>query len=267
MFTWFAGYRMRFFAEKGLIGDISDVWKDLTGFTDAFKAASTAEDGKQYFVPISYYPWAVFYRKSVWKKNGYTEPKTLDELTALAQQMQKDKLVPIAFADKDGWPAMGTFDILNMRINGYQYHVDLMAGKKAWDSTRGQEGLRHLDVAAALPPAGLARAGPGRRPRRACSRRRAGCTCSACSSPSSSAKDQEDLDFFTFPEIDPAIGADAMDAPIDGFMMAKKPKNEAAAQEAARATSAARRPAPWWPSPTRARWRRTRTPTPAGTER
>ncbi len=48
--------------------------------------------------------------------------------------MQKDGLVPIAFADKDGWPAMGTFDQLNLRINGYQFHVDLMAGKEAWDS-------------------------------------------------------------------------------------------------------------------------------------
>lgn len=25
-FTWFAGYRMRYFAKKGLLGDISDVW-------------------------------------------------------------------------------------------------------------------------------------------------------------------------------------------------------------------------------------------------
>ena len=29
---------------------------------------------------------------------------------ALATKMQADGLVPIAFADKDGWPAMGTFD-------------------------------------------------------------------------------------------------------------------------------------------------------------
>ena len=61
---WFAGYRMRFFASKGLAGDVSDVWKN-SGDTDAFKKASTGDDGKQYFVPSTYYPWAVFYRKSV----------------------------------------------------------------------------------------------------------------------------------------------------------------------------------------------------------
>ena len=50
--------------------------------------------------------------------------------------MKKDGLVPIAFADKDGWPAMGTFDQLNLRINGYDFHVDLMAGKEAWTAPK-----------------------------------------------------------------------------------------------------------------------------------
>ena len=31
VFTWFAGYRMRFFAAQGLAGDISDVWANVTG--------------------------------------------------------------------------------------------------------------------------------------------------------------------------------------------------------------------------------------------
>src|SRR5690349_8357640 len=58
VFTWFAGDRMKFFASRGLIGDVSDVWP-LDGIPDSFKQASTGADGKQYFVPVSYYPWAV----------------------------------------------------------------------------------------------------------------------------------------------------------------------------------------------------------------
>ena len=37
--------------------------------------------------------------------------------------------------------------------------------------------------------------------------------------------DRDDLDFFTFPEVDSNIGADAIEAPIDGYMMSKRPKN------------------------------------------
>ncbi len=70
VFTWFAGFRMNQFAEQGLIGDISDVWP-IEGIPDSFKEASTASDGKQYFVPKDYYPWAVFYRKWVFEKNGF----------------------------------------------------------------------------------------------------------------------------------------------------------------------------------------------------
>ena len=89
-------------------------------------------DGKVYGIPVDYYPWAVFYRKSLFTEKGYTVPKTWDELKALSTKMQADGLTPIAFGDKDGWPAMGTFDILNLRQNGYDFHVDLMAGKEKW---------------------------------------------------------------------------------------------------------------------------------------
>ena len=137
VFTWFAGYRMRFFAKKGLVGDVSDVWEKIGGnFTDAIKTASTGEDGKQYFVPLYNYPWAVHYRKSVFEANGFQPPTTLDEMVTLGQQMKKKGLAPLAFADKDGWPAMGTFDYLNMRINGYDFHINLMGGKEAWDSPK-----------------------------------------------------------------------------------------------------------------------------------
>ena len=69
VFMWFAGYRMRFFASKGLAGDISDIWP-IDGLTDALKKSSTGDDGKQYFVPSTYYPWAFYYRKSVWAEKG-----------------------------------------------------------------------------------------------------------------------------------------------------------------------------------------------------
>jgi multiple sugar transport system substrate-binding protein len=43
--------------------------------------------------------------------------------------------------------------------------------------------------------------------------------------------DREDIDLFNFPEIDSKIGAGAIDAPIDGFCMAAKPKNKAGAKK------------------------------------
>ncbi len=232
VFTWFAGYRMQFFAAKGLATPIDDVWKVLTPqMPPAFKAASTGADGHQYFVPNKNYPWAVYYRKSLWAEKGYTVPKTWAQYIALAKKMEADSLTPIAFTDKDGWPPMGTFDIINMRMNGYKFHVSLMAGKQAWDGpqvravfkkwtelfpyySEGIGGLTWQDGAAALEnkQAGMFLLGG---------------FLTGAMQPANA----KDIDFFPFPMINPKWGQDSIDAPIDGYMISKSPKNITGAKQ------------------------------------
>jgi multiple sugar transport system substrate-binding protein len=230
VFSWFAGYRMQFFAERELIGDVSDVWP-IDGVGDAFKKASTGKDGKQYFVPDSNYPWVVLYRKSLWEERGYEAPTTYDDLLALAKQMQTDGLIPFAFADKQGWPAMGTFDILNMRMNGYDYHVNLMAGEEAWDS---QEVKAVFDTWRELleyhQEDALGR--DWEEASQSLVKNEAGMYYLGLFMFEQFPEDErDDVDFFNFPEIDSSIGADAIDAPIDGYCMSADPDNEDAAKD------------------------------------
>lgn len=232
VFAWFAGYRMRFFAQKGLIGDISDVWKNVQGLSDAQKKAATGDDGKQYFMPATYYPWAIFYRKSLFQEKGYTVPKTMDEMRTLAAKMKKDGIDAMAFGDKDGWPAMGTFDQLNLRINGYDYHVSLMAGKEDWAGPKVKKvfdewkGLLEISQ-----PDSLGRT--WQEAAQSLQKKKSGMYLLGSFLAQQFAKgaEQDDLDFFAFPEIDSTIGTDAVEAPIDGWMMAKRPKNDAGARK------------------------------------
>ena len=227
VFTWFAGYRMQFFAAQGLAGQIDDVWSKFgSNFSDAMKKASTGADGHMYFVPMYNYPWAVFYRKSVFAEKGYKVPKTLDDLKGLADQMKKDGITPFAFADQQGWPAMGTFDILNMRTNGYDFHISLMAGKESWTDNKvkdvfttwkdllpyhqeGALGRQWQDAAQSFiaKESGMMLLG------------------TFLGQQATNQADHDDLDFFAYPSINSQYGQDAIDAPIDGFMMAKSPKN------------------------------------------
>jgi multiple sugar transport system substrate-binding protein len=233
VFTWFAGYRMQFFAQKKLLSPIDDVWKTMAPqFSPALQAASKGADGHYYFVPIYNYPWAVFYRKSVFAQHGYTVPTTWDQFMALIKQMKTDGLTPLAFTDKDGWPAMGTFDILNMRINGYAFHIRLMGGKESWDSPQvkavfnqwaellpyyssGALGLTWEEGAQQLvaKQAGMFLLG------------------SFVGQQFTDPADAADLDFFAYPSINPQFGQDSLDAPIDGFLLSRKPKNEVAAKQ------------------------------------
>jgi multiple sugar transport system substrate-binding protein len=230
VFTWFAGYRMQFFAKQNLAADISEVWSEVGDkFSEALKGASTGENGKQYFVPFYYYPWAFFYRKSLWQERGYTEPKTLDELTTLATRMKADGLSPIAFADKDGWPAMGTFDYLNMRINGYDFHVKLMAGQESWTDAKVKQ---VFDTWRGLLP--LHQEGANGRTwqeaAQSLQQKKSGMyLLGMFVGQQFQGADNADLDFFAFPEINSAHGRDSVEAPIDGFMVSKKAKNTAGA--------------------------------------
>ncbi|MFF2847850.1 ABC transporter substrate-binding protein [Streptomyces sp. NPDC058001] len=230
VFMWFAGYRMQYFAEKGLLVEIGDVWKKFTGFSQALKDQST-HAGKQYFVPYYYYPWAVFHRKSLFEKQGYEQAKTWDDFIALAKKMSKDG-IPVAFCDKDGWPAMGTFDYINLRANGYDFHKSLMAGEESWTDPKVKN---VFDLWRELMPyyqkGALGRtweeAGQGLQ------QRRTGMAVFGMPHPGSQfpESEREDIDFFAFPEIDPQFGQDAVEAPIDGFLIAKKSKNVTAAKD------------------------------------
>ena len=177
-------------------------------------------------VPIVYYPWVVLYRKSVFQEKGYTVPTTWDEFETLCTKMQADGLIPLAFADKDGWPAMGTFDILNMRMNGYEFHVDLLAGKEKWTDPRVTGRLQEVERDPALPPARLRPdrkwedaagvAGPTRRP--ACIP--GPFVSNAVRMP---AENLADVDFFPFPSSGTPYDAEkGIDAPIDGFMISAR---------------------------------------------
>ena len=230
VWTWFSGFRMRFFAAQGLAADITDVWSKVGDkYGEAFKVGSTGDDGKQYFIPIYLYPWAVFYRKSLFAEKGYQIPKTFDELKTLAAKIQKDGLIPFAFGDSDGWPAMGTFDILNLRLNGYDFHVKLMAGDEKWTDPKvktvfdawkeilpfhqaGALGRKWQDAAATLVQKKAAMYFHG--------------MFLSQNFQTAGQADLDDLDFFPYPSFGTQYDAEkALDAPIDGFMLSKAPKN------------------------------------------
>lgn len=226
VWTWFAGYRMQFFAERKLAYPVSDVWQKIgPNFSQALKAASTGSDGQQYFVPFYYYHWAVFYRKSLFQERGYQPAKTWDEFKALLAQVRKDKLTPMAFADRDGWPAMGTFDYLNMRINGYDFHVNLMAGKESWQDAKVKQVFEHWREVLPFHQEGSLGRTWQEAGQSLAQKKSAMYVLGMFVGQQFPDADREDLDFFAFPEINPEFGQDSVEAPIDGFMLSKAPKN------------------------------------------
>ncbi|MCO5221113.1 MAG: ABC transporter substrate-binding protein [Thermomicrobiales bacterium] len=231
--SWFAGYRMQYFADQDLLGPIDDVWGQGLNETmsEGFKLASTGHDGLLYFVPFNYYAWGIYYRPSIFEANGWTPPTTLDELKALAEAMQTAGITPFAFGNDGRWPAMGTFDQINFRLNGYQFHMDLMAGLESWTDDRVKNVFQMWTEF--LP---WHQENPnGRTWEEAASTIVDGTsgmmTIGTFIGQQFPDADTSDLDFFVWPELNPEFGIGTVEAPIDGFLMAKNPKNPEAAKE------------------------------------
>jgi multiple sugar transport system substrate-binding protein len=240
-YTWFSGFRMKFFASQGLNVPIDDVWaKVKDNFTPGFAQSVLGNDGKVYGIPVDYYPWAVFYRKSVFSDKGYTIPATWDDLKTLSTKMKTDGLTPIAFGDKDGWPAMGTFDIINLRLNGYDFHVNLMAGKEKWTdpkvTTVFQKWAEILPFHA-KDYAGLTwQNAADTLVQKKSGMYLLGLFVSAQFAATKNQADLDDLDFFPFPTMGTQFDAEAaLDAPIDTWEIAAKSPNLAAETDAAKA--------------------------------
>jgi len=240
-YTWFSGFRLKFFADQGFNIPIDDVWEKVkSNFTEGFGQSVVGNDGKVYGIPVDYYPWAVFYRKDVFTDKGYTVPTTWDEFITLCGKMQTDGLTPIAFGDKDGWPAMGTFDILNLRLNGYDFHTQLLAGQQKWTdpkvTTVFQQWAKMIPYQA-KDYAGLT----WQQAADTLVQKKSGMYLLGLfvSSQFQATKDPADiaaLDFFPFPNLGTQYDAEkALDAPIDTWQISAKSPNLATETDTAKA--------------------------------
>ncbi|HMM28581.1 MAG: ABC transporter substrate-binding protein [Chloroflexota bacterium] len=227
--TWFAGERARFFIDKGLIADISDVFADY-GFNEAYApgfVALASVDGKQYFLPTSYYWWAVYYRPSLFEQAGITKvPETWEEFLGACDTLNAAGITPITIGTRYPWTAAAWFDYLNMRINGPQFHIDLMLLKESYTDERvkavfakWQELFDHNcfieDAAAYAWQEALTPMTEGTA---------AMYLMGQFIVDSYPDELEADLDFFRFPIIDPSVPI-GEDAPTDGYFMAANARN------------------------------------------
>lgn len=141
--NWYAGNRMAPFVAAGQFLDVSDVWAEH-GLSESLASAkaSMTIDGKQWGVPYTYYQWGIYYNRDAYRAAGI-EPPGADGVN-WAQFVENCAKFAAAGIDclttgtKALWPGAGIFDYMSVRTNGYEWHMDLTAGKVAWtdDSVR-----------------------------------------------------------------------------------------------------------------------------------
>ncbi|MCX5240703.1 extracellular solute-binding protein [Streptomyces prunicolor] len=221
VYTWYPGSVADAYAKKNLLLDLDEAWNsspDLKRYSKALNSLCTASSGKKVFVPNTYYWWGMFYRKSNFAKWGVSEPKSWDEFLDLCDKLKSKGVTPIGLGAGGGtaWVASAWFDYLDIRINGAEYHRQLLAGKHRFDDPevrkvfdRWQEVLPYFDpngAAVAFQDASTSMLNG-----------RSGMmligTFFADAAPKNAL---DDIDFFRFPVIDSKVPL-AEEAPVDGY--------------------------------------------------
>lgn len=94
----------------------------------------------------------IFYPKKAFEKAGYQEPTTLDELTALAEQIKADGGTPwcltMESGDATGWVATDWFEDLVMRFGGVDTYNQWVAGEVKFDSPVVRESAAYFEEVA-----------------------------------------------------------------------------------------------------------------------
>jgi multiple sugar transport system substrate-binding protein len=232
--TWYAGSVARDYASKGFLLDVSDLWTGngaCAGFSPALKELSTGADGKQIFVPTNYYWWGLFYRKSAFQQWGVQVPTTWDQFIALCKTIKSKGVAPLTMGTgSTPWVASGWFDYLDLRINGAEFHRDLLAGKHSFDGPEVKNVMDHYkQLLEFFDPKG--RSYSWQDAVTPLASKKAGMYLIGAfvtSAVPSNAVD--DLDFFRVPIIDPNIPV-AEEAPTDGYFASAKSHNPQGAKD------------------------------------
>ncbi|MCW8096845.1 ABC transporter substrate-binding protein [Streptomyces tauricus] len=220
VYTWYPGSVADAYAKKDLLLDLGEVWSspDLKGYSKALNRLCTSASGKKVFVPTTYYWWGMFYRKSNFAKWGVREPKSWDDFLDLCDKLKSKGVDPIGLGagGNTAWVASAWFDYLDIRINGADYHRELLAGRHRFDDPevrrvfdRWQELLPYFDpngTAVAFQDATTSLLNG-----------RSGMMLIGTFFADAAPKDAlDDIDFFRFPVIDPKVPL-AEEAPTDGY--------------------------------------------------
>ncbi len=234
------GYLLDQAAAQEQLVELTDLWQQsglAEDYPASFQALST-RGGRQYYMPVAYTWTALYFNEEIFAEFGLEPPTTWDEFIAVCETLLAGGVTPLSIAGNDIFLNTLWFDYLNLRLNGLDFHQQLMNGEASFQDERVRsvlevwgsllergyfvekpERMGALDsmMAVVSTPAGLAL------------EQKAAMTLTGPSYLGSiPAALRGELDFFAFPSIDPSIPtAEALTA--YGYMIPQDAANRDAA--------------------------------------
>ena len=125
-------------ASHGLLADVSEVWTE-GNFTELYGRRFrdiSRFDGTLRFVPSGFSWSGIYYNKEVFEQFGLEPPETWEEFIRICDTLLANGITPMSLAGQNSFISIYWFDYLNLRLNGPEFHRDLIAGRVEFHDPR-----------------------------------------------------------------------------------------------------------------------------------
>lgn len=134
---WFVGNRMRQFVTPGLLEDVSDLFTpEVVKALHKGAVDLVTVEGRQYGVPYAYYHLGLYFRRDLLEQAGAAPPRDWQDLLEVCGKLKAAGIDAFVIGSKDLWPTAAWFDYIDLRLNGYDFHMALMAGRLPYTDER-----------------------------------------------------------------------------------------------------------------------------------
>jgi raffinose/stachyose/melibiose transport system substrate-binding protein len=132
-YTWPAASVLAGYARIGALAPL-DSYYEQYGWTgiDPFYRGRNSYQGHIYGVPMEQDLMGVYYNKDLFEQQGVAIPTTYAEFQAAAEKFKAAGIVPIAFGNRDRWPATNTMSLILGLTAGKATEEAVLFGDTPW---------------------------------------------------------------------------------------------------------------------------------------
>lgn len=132
-YTWPAASVLAGYARVGALAPLDDYYEQYgwEGINDFYRGRNSF-DGAIYGVPMEQDLMGVYYNPTLFEENGIAVPTTYAEFEAAVEAFKEKGITPIAFGNRDRWPATNTLSLLLGLTAGKDGEEAVLFGDASW---------------------------------------------------------------------------------------------------------------------------------------
>jgi glucose/mannose transport system substrate-binding protein len=131
----------------GKMEPLDELYKEM-GFDKQFPKGVldiVSYEGKPYSVPVNIHRANVlWYNKKVFSDNNLKPPETIDDFFTVSEALKAKGITPLAFGNKESFPAVHTFEVVAIGTLGADGYNGLWTGKTSWTDAKVTDTLNNF---------------------------------------------------------------------------------------------------------------------------